>query len=290
MAGGYRAGLAYADRIPSPRELAPDPGARFIPARDRLASRLQTEIVSEGRALTVLGRPPRGSLVAVTMDYRHPDTEEERRGVLFYETDGDLFRRIRPEIGGYAGPAFRAMATAFRGRAAYRTAARLEDAARYRLDSDVRLSLRAERRLSSVADGYHARTGRRLAVTSGTRDAAEQARAMYTKLVLGDDVVKLYGGRPLVHEIVAAYDAGTKANRSGRDIQRAMADTIRAQIARGEYISSHLRAGAVDIRSRGITDAQKAKLRAAARAVPNVRLSEETTPPHFHMQVRDPEP
>jgi len=290
LALGNRAGNLWADTFELPREAAPDPGTRFVPARDRDATSLRAEILPEARARALLGRAPRGSLVAVTMDYPHPDTGEARKGRLVYETEGDLFRRIRPELGGYAGPAFKALAAEFRARGMRRSASRLAEAPHYRLEPDVTLSLRVERRLSSVADGYYDRTGREVTVTSGTRDAASQARAMHTKFELGDDVVGLYGGRPMVLEIEAAYEKARMEGKPARAVREAIEDTIRAQMARGDYISSHLRAGAVDIRSRGLSPSQKRALNQSARDVPNVRLLEEKVPPHFHMQVLDPEP
>lgn len=288
--GGHRAGGAYAARIPIPREAAPDAGARFIPARDRLATALRPELVAADDARKILGRGPRGALVSLRMDYPHPDTGEPRRNVLYYETEGDLDARLRREVGGYAGPAARAWANALRRQGAAAAAARMERLPNYRVEAGINLSLRVERRLSSVADAYHRRAQRGLTVTSGTRDAEAQARAMHVKLELGDDVVKLYRDRPEVHEIIAAYDAARRENRNAADVRRAMAETIRAQVARGDYISNHLRAGAVDIRSRDMTARHKDHLRAAAREIPGVSLYEERLPPHFHMQVHDPEP
>lgn len=155
---------------------------------------------------------------------------------------------------------------------------------RYSLNSGVTLTADAEKVVGEIADAYYAITKKELVVTSGTRTAASQAGAMYDKLELGDDVVKLYGGSSAVKDIKKAYDAGKKAKKSRSDIVDDMTKVIENQIKAGRYISKHLRAGAVDIRSRDMSDAEKKAFRKAAKGkVKSILL--ETKPPHWHLQL-----
>lgn len=81
--------------------------------------------------------------------------------------------------------------------------------------------------------------GTRVHVTSGRRSAERQASALYDKRRLDGDanVRKLYKQKDLIDEILAA------PNDKG-----AMAEILRAQEARGRYLSGHQRDDAVDLR------------------------------------------
>ena len=154
----------------------------------------------------------------------------------------------------------------------------------YSIEPGITLSADAETAVGEIADAYYAATSKDLVVTSGTRTAASQAEAMYVKLEIGDDVVTLYGGGASVKAIKKAYDDGKKAKQSKTDIVDAMTKVIEGQIAKGVYISKHLKAGAVDIRSRDMSDKEKKAFRKAAKGkVTSVLL--ETKPPHWHLQM-----
>ncbi len=147
------------------------------------------------------------------------------------------------------------------------------------MNPGVTLAPRIEAKVAAIAKIYRAKTGKRLLVTSGTRSAFSQARAMHNKLRLGDNVLGLYRNKGAVREILAAYKRG-----SGSAVER-MANVIRSQTERGVYISRHLRAGAVDLRSRGLTASDKRALREAVRQVGGVsNFLEESKPPHFHLE------
>jgi hypothetical protein len=60
---------------------------------------------------------------------------------------------------------------------------------------------------------------------------------------------------------------------------------IQKQIARGIYISAHLRAGAVDVRSRDLSRAEKKHFSSVLADMKDVQMLEEFTPPHFHLQI-----
>lgn len=156
----------------------------------------------------------------------------------------------------------------------------------YSLKPDVILSAAVESKVAAIADAYHRRTTKDIVVTSGTRSAAEQAQAMYDKLELGDDIVKLYGSKKRVKQIKKAYDDGKAAAKSAPEIKADMTAVINQQIADGAYISKHLRAGAVDIRSRDMSATEKTAFRESVAEVGGMSVILETKPPHFHLQMR----
>jgi hypothetical protein len=154
----------------------------------------------------------------------------------------------------------------------------------YTIEPGITLTSDAETVVDEIADAYYAKTNTELVVTSGTRTAASQADAMYIKLEIGDDVVKLYGGGASVKAIKKAYDDGKAAGDDKAKIVDAMTKVIEGQMAKGVYISKHLKAGAVDIRSRDMTDKEKKAFRKAAKGkVKSILL--ETKPPHWHLQL-----
>jgi hypothetical protein len=142
--------------------------------------------------------------------------------------------------------------------------------------------------LLGVAKRYRAATKKKLVITGGDRDAATQARLMFKKLEGGEDLLTLYSRTDLVLPILAAYQpavAGQK--RSERAIVRAMTQVIRAQVSRGEFVSRHLAFAAADVRSRDLSEAEVAALRAAVRDEPGVQLVDErdSTAPHLHLNL-----
>ncbi len=156
----------------------------------------------------------------------------------------------------------------------------------YTCEDDVRLGPRMERTMEEIATEFRRRTGRRLHVTSGTRSPDQQARAMYDKIRLGQRLTRLYRDYEAASEIQGAY---RRHRRRGRAVTvRAMADVIRGQIGRGCYVSRHLYASAVDVRSRNLSRRHRRIFRSVVRSVGGVELLEEGRPPHFHLQLRNP--
>lgn len=103
-------------------------------------------------------------------------------------------------------------------------------------------------------------TGLDLVVTSGTRSTWEQAEAMAEDYAAGVDQFALYAQDDLLTEILlAAGDQHTP------DVA-AMAAEIEDQVARGRYVSSHLREDALDLRTRDLSADQVDELVAAVRA------------------------
>jgi hypothetical protein len=151
--------------------------------------------------------------------------------------------------------------------------------------SDVVLAGPVAEKVDAIDDAYFRRTGKHLTVTSGTRDAAQQARAMYKMMRLGGDPLRLYRNKEAAREIKRAYEQARAAKKSPDDIVNEMYSVIQKQIARGVYISAHLRAGAVDVRSRDLNGADKKHFAAALANMKDVQMLEEFTPPHFHLQI-----
>jgi hypothetical protein len=156
----------------------------------------------------------------------------------------------------------------------------------YRVLSDVTLAPLVEARVSQLADVYYRMKRRLLVITSGTRTPEQQARAMFIKLRQGGRYRSLYRRREAAAEIRQTYRAGRRQRMSRQEIIASMAAVIRQQMLREVYISEHLREGAVDIRSRGMSRSRKRALRRAARRFRGLRLMpQERRPPHFHLQV-----
>ncbi len=61
----------------------------------------------------------------------------------------------------------------------------------------------------------------------------------------------LYEHRAAATEIQNAYRAASAQGQPKKRVQKAVTDIIRAQIARGIYVSKHLQSNAVDVRSWG---------------------------------------
>lgn len=141
-------------------------------------------------------------------------------------------------------------------------------------------------RMARIAKDYFYRAGRRLTVTSGVRDPERQAKAMYTKMQYGSDLTRLYRNGRAVRAIQRAFKAGRKAKRQRSEIVAEMSGLIDKQVQKGVYISKHLVAGAVDVRSRDMSAQEKRWFRAAVRSEERVRVIHERRPPHFHLSFR----
>lgn len=154
---------------------------------------------------------------------------------------------------------------------------------RYIVATGVRLSPSVERKVAQIAAAYHAVTGQTIRVTSGTRDPAAQAGAMFNNMMKGDRLT-IYKNQALAGPIRSAFDAAQNTGQSDSATIAAMEKVIAAQVARKQYISKHLIAGAVDIRSKTMTTrAQRTAFKSAASAIAHSVILE-TTDPHWHLQ------
>lgn len=125
-----------------------------------------------------------------------------------------------------------------------RTAVKLPRSIPATMSKGIVLSPRSAGQATQLASDYHNRTGQMLHLTSGQRTPEEQARIMYDNARNQGGIgylVRLYGRGP----VVEAY------RRNWLDRKRAIAEmvaVIRSQMARGRYISRHLRGNALDVR------------------------------------------
>lgn len=153
----------------------------------------------------------------------------------------------------------------------------------YRLLPGVRLTPGLEGRVAELAERFRRRTGRELVITSGRREALDQARAMVTKLRLGARLFRLYRNRQALVEIVGAYRRARRRRVTRREMVAAMGAIIARQVQRGVFLSEHLRDTAVDIRIRGLKRRHVRLLERLARQERGLRLKREGRPPHLHL-------
>lgn len=159
----------------------------------------------------------------------------------------------------------------------------------YKVLSGLKLTGEVKARLVRLARRYHKKTGYQLVVTSGTRTPSEQAVAMYAKLRRRHNLLRLYRRTALARQVIRAYRKARRARKGRQHTIRAMAKVLRAQVARGEYLSQHLRDGAVDIRSFNLSRRHKRIFRRLVRKERDIILiKEERYPPHFHLEVYTP--
>jgi hypothetical protein len=151
----------------------------------------------------------------------------------------------------------------------------------YTIKSGVSLAADIEKKVKKIADKYYKLTKKDIVITSGTRSSSSQASAMYGKLS-GGDKLKVYADQKSAKEILNTYDAGVKAKKSKDGIIADIKDDIDEQIKKETYISKHLKKGAVDVRSRDMTESDKTNFKKAAAGIALVVILE-ATPPHFHL-------
>jgi hypothetical protein len=156
---------------------------------------------------------------------------------------------------------------------------------RYVLLPEVTLSAKVRERVAQAANTYFKRTGKTLIVTSGTRDALDQARAMHRSFRLGADVERLYRDKSAIRELLKIAAAGKAAKKGISQVDADLAAAIELQMERGVYISAHLRAGAVDVRSQGMTEPDKRAFLEGVAKAGGIEVIEEAAPPHFHLQL-----
>lgn len=124
----------------------------------------------------------------------------------------------------------------------------------------------ANERWSKMRRLYVNRTKRPLMATSRKRTPSDQARVTRQNIRRHGVryVLNLYRNGPAIREIVRAWRPNRKNRRKAQD---AMTKVIEAQVARGVFISDHLRGLAVDVRTRGRDGARMSVLREVARQV-----------------------
>jgi hypothetical protein len=111
-------------------------------------------------------------------------------------------------------------------------------------------------------------------VTSGVRGATEQARALITKRKEAGDagVYKLYGQKDLVQEILSVPND-----------QASMEAVLIAQMARGRFLSRHMRKDALDLQRKYWSADQLNAVVAACQEL-GAKTLVESNPPHLHLE------
>ena len=154
----------------------------------------------------------------------------------------------------------------------------------YELKSGVILSAKIEAKVRRIADRYYAKAKRKITVTSGTRSAKAQARAMYVKIAAGGSMsIYRRRTRARAEEVKKAYLEGKKAQENKSQIVKRMTKVIEDQVKKGIYLSRHLRAGAIDVRSRDMSSEEREYFRQAIKGVAKSFILERK-PPHWHLQ------
>jgi hypothetical protein len=155
------------------------------------------------------------------------------------------------------------------------------------LARDLRLTDTNADRLRRIATRYWKATRKRLVVTGGTRTPLRQAQLVFEKMKHGDDIVAIYENKAAATELRNAYRDAVAKGLKRKGAIRAMREAIEAQIARGVYVSKHLKSGAVDVRSWDMEGELEKALREAVKAEPGVTLMDERKgpEPHFHLNM-----
>jgi len=147
---------------------------------------------------------------------------------------------------------------------------------------DVEMPAAIRTRVEALAAAFRRETGRGLMITDGTRRPERQAELMLRNLERGDDIVRNYANKRAAKAVAQAY---ARARTLGRaEILAALTAVIRAQVKAGDYVSKHLREGAVDVRCIDLTAKERATLKRLARAR-GVEVIDEsrTATPHYHL-------
>ena len=148
----------------------------------------------------------------------------------------------------------------------------------------VEIPAQVEPRLQALATAYHQATGKPLTITDGTRRPETQAALMLRNLERGDDVVRLYANKSAAAAVQAAWSAARGEKLDEAAMLARLTEVIAAQVAARDYVSKHLRAGAVDVRCSDMSAAERKLFKKLARAQAIAVVDESATAtPHFHL-------
>jgi len=138
--------------------------------------------------------------------------------------------------------------------------------------------------LAGLAEAFKAATGQSLVITDGTRRPEVQAQLMLRNLERGDDLVRVYANKPAARAVQDAWTAARRLKVDRAAILARITEVIRAQVAAGDYVSKHLREGAVDVRCVDMNAAARATFKKLARRFGVEVVDESRTPtPHYHL-------
>ncbi len=145
--------------------------------------------------------------------------------------------------------------------------------------NDIRLSPQVAVRLGKIANEYHQATGKNLTVTDGNRSSLEQGFMMIRQI--RKHKLGIYRARNAALEVKKVYDAGMARGKSDNQIAQDIAVVIKGQIARGVYISPHLRNNAADIRFSDMGVGDRARFTQIVNKYGGEVVTEND---HFHIQ------
>ena len=154
----------------------------------------------------------------------------------------------------------------------------------YTLVAGVEIPAPIEPRLQALAAAFLAETGKALVITDGTRRPATQAALMLRNLERGDDIVRNYANKSAAAAVLKAWRAARSEGVDGEAMLARLTAVITAQVAAGDYVSKHLRAGAVDVRCTDLAEAERRVFKRVARKLGVAVVDESrTATPHFHL-------
>jgi len=162
----------------------------------------------------------------------------------------------------------------------------------YTIDSGIILEADAILVLNKIAPLYFNKVGKKFNVNSGTRTADRQAEAMYTVYTSGDRTLHLYRNRKVANELIDIIRKGRSARKSKTEIVQKMTTLIQNNASRGIFMSSHQRAGAIDISVRGdvgvpaMTGSEQKIMTSIATKITGFKAIIEKYPPHIHLKFK----
>ncbi len=154
----------------------------------------------------------------------------------------------------------------------------------YTLTAGVQIPAPVVSRLQALAEQYRGETGQALVITDGTRSPATQAGLMLRNLERGDNIVRNYANKTAAAQVQAAWAQAKGEGLTGAEILTRITEVIAAQVADKDYVSKHLREGAVDVRCSDMSKAQRVVFKRAAKKLGIAVVDESrTATPHFHL-------
>jgi hypothetical protein len=117
----------------------------------------------------------------------------------------------------------------------------------YNVQNGIKTTSKVEAKMAELGKKVVDKTGHKITFSSGYRNPASQAKAMYNNAAkYGVKDFNKYTQKSLAKEIKSAYLSNSKDKNAAID---AMTKVIENQVAAGKYVSSHLRSNAVDVSS-----------------------------------------
>ena len=154
----------------------------------------------------------------------------------------------------------------------------------YTLAAGVEIPAPVVPRLQALAEQYQAETGKALVITDGTRSPATQAGLMLRNLERGDNIVRNYANKRAAAAVLAAWKQAKAEGLTGEAMTARITGVIAAQVAEQDYVSKHLREGAVDVRCSDMSTAERGIFKRVAKKLGIAVVDEsKTATPHFHL-------